>query len=308
MIYTIGETVLDIYFKENQPFMANPGGAMLNSAVSLGRLKTNVSFLSEFANDQIGEQIFNFLTENNIETKHVYRHSNGKTSLALAYLNQVGDANYTFYKIPPKERMQIDLPEFTENDFLLFGSYFSLDPQIRYSLVKILEKAKNAHTFIIYDPNFRKPHLPDLQLLLPNILENIAFADLVRASDEDFFNIFQIENGKDCYKLISDKCKYFIYTKASKGVELFSPQYTQIYKTEQIKPLSTVGAGDTFNAAVLYFLNYMQNENKRIENFTADDFDKLVKTGISMSTHVCMSTENYIDNEFAEKISSEFDD
>ena len=37
-IYAIGETVFDIIFKNGQPQAAKPGGAMLNSAVSLGRM------------------------------------------------------------------------------------------------------------------------------------------------------------------------------------------------------------------------------------------------------------------------------
>lgn len=35
-IYAIGETLYDIIFKDGQPQAGKPGGAMLNSTVSLG--------------------------------------------------------------------------------------------------------------------------------------------------------------------------------------------------------------------------------------------------------------------------------
>ncbi len=44
-IYGIGETVFDIIFKNGQPQAAKPGGAMLNSSVSLGRIGLPVSFI-----------------------------------------------------------------------------------------------------------------------------------------------------------------------------------------------------------------------------------------------------------------------
>jgi fructokinase len=42
-IYAIGETVLDILFKDQLPVTAKAGGACLNSAVTLGRLNLPVA-------------------------------------------------------------------------------------------------------------------------------------------------------------------------------------------------------------------------------------------------------------------------
>ena len=64
-IYTIGETVYDIIFKNCQPIAAKAGGSMLNSSVSLGRLGLPVSFISEIGKDQVGGFIFVFLIDYN---------------------------------------------------------------------------------------------------------------------------------------------------------------------------------------------------------------------------------------------------
>ena len=83
-VFGFGETVLDIIFKDGQPVAAKPGGSVLNSFVSLGRLGWNPFFISEYANDDVGELIDTFLTGNGVNTHYVNRFSDGKSALALA--------------------------------------------------------------------------------------------------------------------------------------------------------------------------------------------------------------------------------
>ena len=56
-IIGIGETVLDIVFKDNQPIGAFPGGSVLNAMISLGRAGVETIFISEAGNDRLGEQV-----------------------------------------------------------------------------------------------------------------------------------------------------------------------------------------------------------------------------------------------------------
>ena len=63
-IIGIGETVLDIIFKGDQPMAAVPGGSTFNCLVSLGRCGLNVSFISETGNDKIGQNIIKFMEKN----------------------------------------------------------------------------------------------------------------------------------------------------------------------------------------------------------------------------------------------------
>lgn len=57
----IGETVLDIIFKDNKPVEAVPGGSTFNAIISLGRCGVNASFISEAGNDRVGDYIIKFL-------------------------------------------------------------------------------------------------------------------------------------------------------------------------------------------------------------------------------------------------------
>ena len=53
----IGETILDIIFRGEQPSAAVPGGSVFNGIVSLGRMGVNVGFISETGNDRVGNII-----------------------------------------------------------------------------------------------------------------------------------------------------------------------------------------------------------------------------------------------------------
>ena len=157
-IYTIGETLYDIIFQNNQPIASKPGGAMLNTAVTLGRLQLSVNLISEYSDDPVGEKIETFLEENHVQTDHIYKYHDGQTAIALAFLDKDNNASYTFYKSYPAERLNIRIPEFQKDDILIFGSFFALNFEVRDKLLDLLQKAREQGAIILYDPNFRSPH------------------------------------------------------------------------------------------------------------------------------------------------------
>ncbi len=161
-IYSIGETVYDIIFKNGKPVTAKAGGSMLNSTVSMGRMKLPAYFISEYAFDNIGDVINFFLSSCNVNTQYVYRYRDGKTSIAIAFLNENNDAQYSFYKHLPEERLLMNFPKPDADDIILFGSFYALNKEVRDQVKKFVESGKDAGAIIIYDPNFRKAHLHEL--------------------------------------------------------------------------------------------------------------------------------------------------
>ena len=130
-IYTIGETVLDIVFKNQLPVAAKAGGSMLNTAVSLGRLGLPIHFISEYGTDTVGDMIDGFLTSNGVDTRFVYHYSDGKSALALAFLDEKNNANYSFYKAYPTKRLDVSFREVQSNDIIMFGSFYGITYEIR---------------------------------------------------------------------------------------------------------------------------------------------------------------------------------
>lgn len=300
IVYCIGETVLDIIFRDGRPVSATPGGSMLNSAVSLGRAGIKVEFISEYGNDETGGIIDSFLHENNTGTRYIRRYDDGKTPLALAFLDKPGNASYSFYTSYPRIRLKDPLPDVKNGDVILFGSIYSITPGIHGKIRQWIHKARNRGAFIIYDPNFRKSHAAGLEKVRPWIIENIAMADIVRGSDEDFINIFAVQTPDDMRtKIRSFGCKNIIITRNSKSLVAWFDEGKMTMEILPVKPLvSTIGAGDAFNAGIIFALVREGITKGTPGNTGAGNARKIIETGVEFAAEVCKSFENYISPDF----------
>ena len=303
-IIGVGETVFDILFKNNQPISAKPGGSVYNALISLGRLKMNPIFISEIGDDRIGSIIQNFLVQNEVQTKYIYSFDRGKTPLALAFLDEKQNADYLFYKDYPADRLDYIMPTINENDIILIGSYFALNPVLHDRLVDLLDFARDRKAIIYYDVNFRKSHINDVRHLMPTILDNFEYADIVKGSDEDFMNIYGENNASQIYEdHISFYCKNFLYTMGDKGAKVFGPgNFQKDFAAKTLEPKSTVGAGDNFNAGIVFGL---VKENVTLEalknGLSEETWDRIISYAIDFSSFVCTTLDNYISEEFAQK-------
>jgi fructokinase len=296
-VFCIGETVLDIIFRDDQPIAATPGGSMLNSAVSLGRAGIPVYFISDYAKDHAGDLVHNFLLQNNVSTEFISRYTDGQTALALAFLDPQQRADYTFYRIFPENRLSENLPEVQSEDVVLFGSFYALTASLRFKMVEFVRRAKSNGAFIIYDPNFRRAHLTELESLMPWILENISMASLVRGSDEDFKNIFSAVDANEAYDHISKAgCTSMVYTKSGECVEVMSAGHSISFTVPPVRVVSTVGAGDAFNAGMIFAMCALAGSHtlRGLWMLSASEWDFLIKMGIRFSADVCQSLDNYI--------------
>jgi fructokinase len=301
-IYGIGETVLDIIFKKGQPQAAKAGGSVLNSVVSIGRIGLPVSFISEYGHDDVGNLIDTFLKDNGVNTTAVQRSYNGNTSLALAFLDEKNDAHYTFYKDYPGKRLEMEFPEINNNDIVQCGSYYAIWPEIRDKFRKFIQDGKANGALIIYDPNFRKSHLSELSTLKPMIIENMQMATILRGSDEDFKNIFGVNSADEAWESVGEYCRCLVYTANAEGVFVRTTSFSGQFPVQKITPVSTIGAGDNFNAGMIYSIYKNNYKRDQLEELGEQEWSKIISMAVSFATHVCMSYENYISPEFAEDL------
>ena len=256
----IGETVLDILFKNDQPVKAVPGGSTFNSIVSLGRAGVACAMVTETGSDHIGEMICTFLRANGVSDEFVCRHPGTKSHITLAFLNEHNDAQYAFYKDHASAALDGRLPEINADDVVLFGSFFAINPAIRPAVSTLLHNAKvNAKAFLYYDINFRKSHIPDIPAVIGNIEENMRLADIVRGSKEDFEYLYGLHDADAIYEKVRPFCDRFILTDGARSIRVYTPNELEIgnwkleiFPVQPIETVSTVGAGDNFNAGYIY--------------------------------------------------------
>ena len=262
----IGETVLDILFKDDQPQKAVPGGSTFNSIVSLGRASVPCCMVTEVGGDHVGDLICNYLRDNGVSTEYVCRHEQVKSHISLAFLDEHNDAQYVFYKDHASVSLDGKLPEMGQDDVVLFGSFFAINPAIRPVVGGLLRAARKAGAWLYYDVNFRKAHIADLPNVMTNIEENMRLADVVRGSMDDFGYLYGLHDGDAIYERVSRYCPTFILTDGAHSIRVYSPEGCETYPVQAIETVSTVGAGDNFNAGYIYaMLQGMGDQNSRIE-------------------------------------------
>jgi len=295
---------MDIIFRDQHLETAMVGGAMLNTAVSLGRLHMPAFLISEWGNDGVGEITQNFLTNNAVNTSFCKSY-HGNTSLSVALIDTKGNASYTFYKNYPEKRFQIDTPDFEPGDFVLFGSLFSIDPGIRTQMTNILKQARNSGALLIYDPNFRKNHLASLEQLLPFIEENIRYSHIIRGSHEDFHYIYRVDSCQKLFeKVHSLGCEVLIITHGSDEILLFKECTKTRVAAAAVEAVSTIGAGDSFNAGLMYELYRRQISPNNLNMIPSCEWAEIVSVASSFAANTCSHYENYISQEFAQHILS----
>lgn len=299
-IFGIGETILDIIFQNNQPYKAVPGGSVFNGLITLGRMGFPVTFISELGNDRVGDIIRDFMQDSHLTTEFVDCFPNGKSPLSLAFLDEDKNAHYIFYKDYPAQRLEVPLPAIEPDDIFIFGSYYSLNPALRPRMVEFLQYARERKAILYYDPNFRKAHAHEAILLKPTVLENLEFADIVRGSDEDFQNLFGKTDTREVYQdHVKLYCDRLLSTRGANGVDLCTRQFTCHFDAPRIHSVSTIGAGDNFNAGILYGLLKYDIRRDDLPDIDMETWGKIVRHGMDLAAEVCQSYDNYVSKEFA---------
>ena len=264
-IIGIGETVFDILFKNDQPQKAVPGGSTFNSIVSLGRAGVPCAMVTEVGGDHIGDIICRYLQDNGVSSEFVCRHEHIKSHISLAFLNEHNDAQYIFYKDHASVSLDGELPKISKDDVVLFGSFFAINPAIRPVVGDLLHAAREAGAWLYYDVNFRKDHIPDLPDVMPNIEENMGLADVVRGSTEDFEYMYGLLDGNAVYERVSRYCSTLILTDGPRSIRVYTPEGCETYPVQTTETVSTVGAGDNFNAGYIYaMLQGSRDQSSRI--------------------------------------------
>ena len=291
----IGETVLDILFKDDQPQKAVPGDSTFNSIVSLGRAGVPCAMVTEMGGDHIGDIICRSLQDNGVSSEYVCRHENVKSHISLAFLDEHNDAQYIFYKDHASVSLDGPLPVFGKDDVVLFGSFFAINPAIRPVVGGLLRAAREAGAWLYYDVNFRKNHIADLPDVKPNIEENMRLADVVRGSTEDFNFLFGLQEGAAIYERVRGYCQTLILTDGARPIRLYTPDGCESYPVQPIETVSTVGAGDNFNAGYIFAKMAMDNGQWTMENSTdAPNHSQLIAMAQRWSQDVCRQIGNNI--------------
>lgn len=248
------------------------------------------------------------MKDNGVNADNVTTFPDSKSPVSLAFLNDKNDADYIFYKEHPHHLLDFTYPEIKPDDIVIFGSFYAVNPMIRPQVLGLLDYARSHGAIIYYDVNFRPAHKDEVIRVTPNLIENLDYADIVRGSHEDFATLYKKEDADKVYNAeISFYCKQFIYTQGSQPVEVRSGRtLKKSYPVLDTNVISTIGAGDNFNAGFIFgMLKHNITHADLEQGLTEEQWDKLINYALMFSADCCKDIFNYVSKEFGEKMKEE---
>lgn len=235
----------------------NIGGSMLNTAVALKTLNMSVSMFSKIGNDIFGDMALNYLKDCKIDTKSIIR-SDYPTGVAIALVEpdgekrwiairkNAGDIHITYEDI--KDAGMPDILFITGVE--LVEGIESRDTAVRFAKV-VKEKGKS----VFLDPNIRVPAW-ELRSDVRDAFERILpFVDVLLSNEKELEILGGSEDIKTAAKAIIKKGTHCIWAKMGGKGSLYITESEDIYfEPSEDKAVDTSGAGDAFNAAVIFAL------------------------------------------------------
>ena len=174
---------------------------------------------------------------------------------------------------------------------------------LRDKILELLETAKEKKAIIYYDPNFRSSHKDEAIKLASTIIENLEYADIVRGSAEDFFYMYGLSDADKIYKdKIQFYCPNFICTAGAEQISLRTKNCRKEYPIEPLRAVSTIGAGDNFNAGLIYGMLKYDVRYRDLNGLDEGTWDKIIQYGKDFAAEVCKSFNNSISKEFAKHL------
>lgn len=239
-------------------FRAHPGGGPLNTAVACARLGVPTAFVSRISSDGFGRLLRDHLHGSGVDTSLVVD-APEPTSLAVVSVDGGGDAEYTFYVQGTADRglQPTDLPAALPASVVAvhLGS-LSLVLEPGASAYEALIRRETGRRLLVLDPNCRPALIPD-RLAYRSRLEGwVGDVDVVKASSTDVAWLYpELVPGAVAGRWHSLGAALVVITDGAAGA--WATTATGVRATRQAPPVhvaDTIGAGDTFGAALLCWL------------------------------------------------------
>lgn len=257
MIVVSGESLLDVFAgSESGNGMALDavvGGSPLNVALGLARLGRPVMFFGAVSRDFLGERIERLVRAEGIAAQALVR-TDAPTTLSVVGVGADGTPSYRFYGTGGADR-QLQARDMAllpaEVQAVHVGSYACVVEPIAATMRALVE-ARRHQAVISYDPNVRPGVEPNPQRWRDVLAWMVSRTHLLKLSDEDFERLYP---GADMHakaaQWLHAGVRVVAITRGGAGASLWTREGRADVPAPAVTVVDTVGAGDTFQAALL---------------------------------------------------------
>jgi fructokinase len=236
---------------------ARVGGSPFNVAVGLARLGRPVAFLGGVSSGFLGDRLWQALVEEGVDTSCTMR-IDAPTTLGLVGLDTRGVPSYAFYGAGGADRLLsaavLGAVPAGARAFQ-FGSYAMVVEPVAATQRALVER-EWRRSLIAYDPNVRLNVEPDLERWRRALDWMAARTHLLKTSDEDLGLLFPgAEPAALAARWLAEGVGLVVVTRGAEGAEAWWRGGHARVAPRPVQVVDTVGAGDTFQAALLAWLD-----------------------------------------------------
>ena len=251
-VVVVGEALVDIVVPAEGEPTAAVGGSPLNVAVGLARLDVPALLITRVGDDEHGRWIADHVRESGAVLSGSSVVAGSTTSTATAHLDEDQAARYEFELV-----WDLDHHTLPEARALHIGSLGAALLPGRHAVEDLVRQAEDTDLFVSYDPNIRPAFVTDREATWHDVREIAAHCRLVKLSDEDLAVLRPGEPVDDVARelLAGGTTELVIVTRGGEGATAYAPDFAVHEPAPQKGLVDTVGAGDSFMAALLAILD-----------------------------------------------------
>ena len=261
-IVCIGEALID--FKSRDvgaafplTYSGHPGGSPFNVAIAAARLGASCGFHGQLSHDHFGAALLEYLEQNGVDTGGVTYHA-AATTLGFVAENASG-VRWSFNNAGTADTLYDPRPRPVLSDdtrFIAFGSISLLSEPSASSITEIV-RAHRQRCVIAFDPNCRPSLIADPTAYRQRFANWLALAHIVKLSSDDLaFLEPNCDAATACTRYLDAGVSVVILTRGQGGATLYARNHPTGISVPAVSTavVDTVGAGDTFTAALMVAL------------------------------------------------------
>jgi len=260
MVLVFGESLIDVFAAgETAAGLAldgRVGGSPFNVAVGLARLAQPASFVTCISTDPFGERLAQALRTEGVDLSLLQRHLS-PTTLSVVSTDAHGAPSYAFHGDHGADRL-LDprplqaLPEAAK--VLQLGSYPLVVEPVASTLKLVVER-EHARRLVAYDPNVRLNVEPSVLRWRAAVEWMAQRAHLLKLSAEDAALLHPDEPlAALARRWLAQGVSLVVVTCGGDGAAAWTARAQASVPAEAVEVVDTVGAGDSFQAAMLAWL------------------------------------------------------
>lgn len=231
------------------------GGSAVNTALQASKLGIDVGFVGKIGHDQEGQKVKSLLSQCGIINELLSEDSEASTSMAVNLVSKNGGFVGVHYGDSSKNLSDddIDLNHhlFKRCQAVYFGGTMK-QPKLLGAGEKLFQELSGRGIKIFYDPNRFPAHKDELDHEL--VIKQLQHVEGYFPNEEEILeltNKSSIDEALDT--IITTGVRYIVVKSGSKGCRVRTQNEDFTIDAHEISPVSTVGAGDCFNAAFIVF-------------------------------------------------------